>query len=577
MSKNAKNKYETVVATGNVPIFSADTQIQEDKASMQLVEDFYSGTLGRYMEYESNRYPCRLTERNGKTYGFFEITKSGRGVLVCYDGCYPYTSAKLTDIPEFRQMSLYRLLEANACYKGLEATAHYHGMKSSLPYESFKLSPHHFCNKPFQAGKEFVPLDEKASYESELQDVLKSWYWRRFPNNINSDVPTEPESHRSGWLAMVFDFKDQYGLTWMKVIKLYFMLTDHTFAKCYIPLTRWFCQDTNSDFITTVGLPNKQILMNWPEISRAEEVIICPTVEDALAFQREAPDDGNEAFTAIMCDRGHYDQVDFSPLKGKKVNIMISNSDGYSLAESYLNTVPLYEYLRDKEGIPDIGFIQRQVVYPSLQGVFDIDALVKVHRNQKPYVTEGSVVELSESEFAIMVEKARAEIARKREQSQDLPFWERSTEGVNVPAPQAHTSLADCMISRPYIVGGTTTVIESAPGMGKSCLATAWGGNIAGSNEPFLAARCLTRSTRPDGRSNKVVYLVHDTDGQAAINDHRKDFAGNIGENDANFIQRNMAGDGTNYSLPNNYNAFRKLLVTQPLDLDNIHLNSQVV
>ena len=96
--------------------------------------------------------------------------------------------------------------------------------------------------------------------------------------------------------------------------------------------------------------------------------------------------------------------------------------------------------------------------------------------------------------------------------------------------------------------------------MGKSCIATAWAANIAGSNDPFFAARCLTRCTRPDGRNNKVAYLVYDADGQLAIDDHRRDFAGNIGDNDTNFIQRNMAGGEINHSLPANYNAFRAVL-----------------
>ena len=47
----------------------------------------------------------------------------------------------------------------------------------------------------------------------------------------------------------------------------------------------------------------------------------------------------------------------------------------------------------------------------------------------------------------------------------------------------------------------------------------------------------------PDGKPNKVEYLVFDADGTAAIKEHFNDFASKIGENQINFIQLNMAGD----------------------------------
>ena len=555
MLKSKDKIFETVIATDNAPTFLISDRISEEKNSLLLLGAQYSGTLGKYMEYQSDRYRCHLEDNSGNRFTTFEITKSKNGIIACYSGSYPYVSVYLADVPEFRGISLFQLLQRDASYRGTETTSRYFGMKTSLPFEAFNLSSYHFCIKPFQQGEDFVPPNENSSYETALQHDLKSWYYNKFPNNINRNIPAEPESHRSGWMTMIFDFTDSCGQTIMKVVKLYFMLTDHTFAKTYVPLTRWYSKDMNSNFIAAVGLPGKQILMNLPQIVRAEIVVVCLSLEDAFAMQREVPVDSKTAYTAFVCDGGHYEQVEFSPLKGKNVKIAISNSNGFSLAESCLKAVPLYEYLRDEEGIADIGFILRQVVYPSLQGVFDIDALMKTHRNQKTYVTEGSVVELSEPEFATMLEKAKAEISRKREQSQDFPFWKEADQKVMLPELCTSVRLTDNMISRPYIVGGTVTVIESAPGMGKSCIATAWAASIAGSNDPFFADRYLTRCTRPDGRSNKVGYLVFDADGQLAIDDHRRDFAGNIGDNDANFIQRNMAGDGINYSLPANYNA----------------------
>lgn len=557
--KKLKDKiYGNVIATDDVPIFSVSSRIIEEKISLHLLGAHYSGTLGKYMECQSDLYSCNLKDNSERVYRYFKITDSPQGVIIL--PCGDNDSICLADFPEFRGISLYGLLQVNASYKGIDATARYFGMDSTRPLAAFNLNSFHFCLKPFQQGEDFIPLDEKVSYETGLQNNLMSWFYNKFPNNIKRNIPVEPESHRNGWMTVIFDFKDCCGQTIMKFVKLYFILQNHTFAKCYIPLTRWYSKDLNNNFVATVGLPGKQILMNLPQIIRAETVVICLSMEDAFSLQRDAPDDGKVAFTAMVCDGEHYEQVDTSPLKDKKVKIMISNHSGRSLAEAYIETVPLHEYLRNNVGLSDIGFIQRQVAYPSLDDVFNIDALMKAHRAQKPHVIEDSVLEFSEAEFPTMCEKAQAEIARKREQSQDLPFWNTSAEGVKVSVPRPSSCLVDNMISRPYIVAGTATVIASAPGMGKSCLATAWGGNIAGSRDPFFDARCLTRCTRPDGRNNKVAYLIYDADGQLAIDDHRRDFAGNIGENDANFIQRNMAGEEIDYSRPANYNAFLAVL-----------------
>lgn len=133
-------------------------------------------------------------------------------------------------------------------------------------------------------------------------------------------------------------------------------------------------------------------------------------------------------------------------------------------------------------------------------------------------------------------------------------------KNVAVSPPRGKERPTDKMILRPYVVGGTSTLIVSAPGMGKSCFATALGARIAGSDVPFIEDRCWTRCTPIGRKGNKVAYLVFDSDGTAGIDEHRRDFAGNIGENDANFIQRNMAGEEIDYSSPSHYNDFVAVL-----------------
>ena len=231
------------------------------------------------------------------------------------------------------------------------------------------------------------------------------------------------------------------------------------------------------------------------------------------------------------------------------------------MADAYNDANVLYNYLKDDvQGLAGISFIQRQAVFPSYDNVASIEDLLAAHRKQKPYVIEESVQEVSETEFPMMLDKAHAEISRKLEQSQDLPFWKTMGENVAVSTPRGKERPTDKMILRPYVVGGTSTLIVSAPGMGKSCFATALGARIAGSDVPFIEDRCWTRCTPTGRKGNKVAYLVFDSDGTAGIDEHRRDFAGNIGENDANFIQRNMAGEEIDYSSPSHYNDFVAVL-----------------
>jgi hypothetical protein len=315
----------------------------------------------------------------------------------------------------------------------------------------------------------------------------------------------------------------------------------------------------NHNFIATVGLPGKQILMHLPQIAKAQTVVLCQTMEDAVALQRNTPTD-EIAFTAFIPGEINCTNIDFAPLRDKNIKILISNSDSVSLAEAYKDAEWLYYWLRNEESFSEISFIQREVVFPLYSNVSDLEDLVAAHRSQKPVVIEESVQEFSETEFLERLEDAQAEIVRKAEQNKDFPFWKKSRSEATSLTTQNRGKISDKMILRPLVVRGTTILVESTPGMGKSCFATALCAKITGSNAPFLEERCFTRCSTPSGRGNKVAYLVFDADGESAITEHRNDFARNIGENDINFIQLNMAGKSIDYSKEANYNDFVEML-----------------
>ena len=544
---------KTAIATDNIPCSKSSELIREERASLLLLDLFLGKHQGRYMNYASNGYNCNTAVKNGKTFTRFIIDTQQKDVI------QPLYSGKDKGSIEVESYSLFSLLQKEAVYKGLDATEYFFGITAGQAFAPFKLNGRHFTMKPFTKDCYPRAICENSMYEVNLQNTLGKWWNHRFPINILEGSVSGIEEHPAGNLLQIFDFADACGTIKMKAVKIYLNSGKGTLTKAYLPLTRWYWEGMNHNFIATVGLPGKQIFMHLPQIAKAKTVVLCQTMEDAVALQRDTPTD-EIAFTAFIPGEINCTNIDFAPLRDKNIKILISNSDGISLAEAYKDAEWLYHCLRNEESFSEISFIQREVVFPLYSNVTNIEGLVAAHRSQKPVVIEESVQEFSETEFLERLEAAQAEIVRKAEQNKDFPFWKKSRSEATSLTTQNRGKISDKMILRPLVVRGTTILIESTPGMGKSCFATALCARIAGSNAPFLEERCFIRCSTPDDRGNKVAYLVFDADGESAITEHRNDFARNIGENDINFIQLNMAGKSIDYSKEANYNDFVELL-----------------
>ena len=48
----------TAVTTDSVPMFDTSHRIREEKASLATLKLFYSGDIGRYMNYSGPRFRC---------------------------------------------------------------------------------------------------------------------------------------------------------------------------------------------------------------------------------------------------------------------------------------------------------------------------------------------------------------------------------------------------------------------------------------------------------------------------------------------------------------------------------------
>lgn len=572
------------------------TNVLETKASMMLLDLYYSGGLGRYLKHshEDILLPCHVPmTKDGKKGPFKKFAiANGTKFFVFSD----YTGYRSDPDPRYAPMivprenfirpdvaecdlSLFELLQT------CPAVVDYHGLEETLHFFKARCSTF----GPFHVGDRFAvrrfpelhpcETQEGFSLEQSFQNVLCNFLGRGFPDPA-STICEAPESKL---FIGAIDFCNEYGIVNMKVVSfLYFQ--DGTLYAGHVPVTCWCVNNGkqkerpscppnkivegyplelrhSTNYIIPVAMPGKQPLLHLDRIAGANVVVICATPENAVALQK-ANSNKSVVFTGFVCDPGQYQEVDFSPVKGKSVWIEIANHSGLTLAETYIEANGLYEHLRDVVKVENLHFFQRAIAYPSMDGVRNVDDLVNATRENPPRVIDGSIREYDEAEFPVMVEKAQAEIERKATAVQDMPFWseELQVEAGPVENDKPVGRVTDKMILRPFIVAGTTTLISGAPGVGKSCIKTAICASIAGSPRKFLEGKFWTRCTPTDGHQYKVVDLIFDSDGAEAIADHRRDFASDIGENAVNYIQKDMSGDTTNYMEPENYTAFEKLL-----------------
>ena len=585
------------VGVDNIPEIPI-TNIPVTKASMMLYDLIRSNGIGKYMKHSSvdSCLPCHVPKtKDGRLGPFDSFTiVNGAKLLVFFDTAWGPIDSNPRTISTWNIRKRFIPAETVECYMSLfellQSCPHsvdYHGLEETMKF--FRLP----CNTfgPFHVGDRFAlrrfpnlrPCEKQEGFslEQSFQNVLCNFLGHGFPDPGNTIC--EPPEMKN--LIGAVGFNDEHGICVLKTLD-YYALVDGTLVKGVVPVTYWYIRNGElkspssnnvrymiegypkgpihaTNHLVPVGLPGKQPLLHLDRIADADVVVICSTPKNAVALQN-ANAKKPVVFTGFVCDPGQYEEVDWSPLKDKSVWIEIANHNGLTLAEAYTEASGLCEYLKNVVKLEKIHFLQRAIAYPSMNGVRNVDDLVRANRANPPHVIDidGSIREYDEAEFPVMVEKAQAEIERKATAVQDMPFWseELQVEAGPVEDSKPVGRVTDKMILRPFFSAGTTTLISGAPGVGKSCMKTAICACIAGSSKQFLEGRFWTRCTPADSRQYKVVDLIFDSDGPEAIADHRRDFASDIGENAVNYIQKDMSGDPINYLKPENYSAFEKLL-----------------
>ncbi|MDD3887021.1 MAG: hypothetical protein PHI35_09115 [Victivallaceae bacterium] len=265
----------------------------EEKLSLLLLDCQYRGALIGYAA-ANHCFPFEFTDpTTGIHYTDFSFSDKSSDILFFHTRSWTQCHSVVQPV-HGQGSSLYKMLASCSRYQSVSSAAKFFGVKNN-GYDSFHVS-----------GKSLIPIpwrrDNLYRYAeprniSDCQARLLSFFQKRFPyrHQMFSEQVEKDFNH----LKQVYNFKDEYGTVFLKQIKVYGD-NNGCFAKHYLPLTAWFNKKTQFPMCVTVSVPEKQPLYNLDQIYDAESVVICDTIEDAEALQKNCKCKGL-AFTAFRC------------------------------------------------------------------------------------------------------------------------------------------------------------------------------------------------------------------------------------------------------------------------------------
>lgn len=433
----------------------------------------------------------------------------------------------------------YLRIEDQLAELGLKATT-YSEYNIDKAYRIIPLNP-----LPFGKHDFLHPSDTISTYLLHLENLIKGGFPYRSPKNGKYlRFPIFEPLINNFRIKMSFLFKGERSQESMILAKRLFFYKDCTgipvLFKQYLPVI--FLRDKKDSESEVYGafasLPKKNTCygryiplyntFGLQKVKKAKTVVICGAIEDADAMQRYDSSKQN-AYIAFVCDPEEFYQVNFSPLKGKKVEFLISNHSGRTIEEERTRIKNCYLYLKSKKrsGIKEFSFVERTVHYPQA-GRDSIEEYCCVYSEQKAIVTNKT--RYSEIEFqALICNRIGYSVQQERKEDiiENIDSNREESKKRRPGRPQHRNLTAEKTILRPFIRRGCTTVLTGDPGIGKSRFAIALAAQVAGSNKEFLKDRFWTRCLPPRGEKNgfKVVYWVFDDVDKDDISLQRKFFA----------------------------------------------------
>ena len=396
--------------------------------------------------------------------------------------------------------------------------------------------------------------------------------------DLNAVIGNEPDAvlrpiHGKvceGLHKQLFYFNDNHGYPIMAVIKQ-LKFGSSGISKHYIPVVQLRQNGKPDSNYATLPLPDAQILYNLDKIKDAEFVVICPNLEIANYFQG-VNQDNSVAFTTFLCDT--LTEVDFLPLKDKKVCMMIVNHSGLSAAESLLASVKLYNYLLTNGKQKELTAVMAHIDYAEIpSGISSIGEYMSFRRSHaKARITPGSIIEMTTpEEFFEQVTWAENEKLRKEIQSQDKQYWVTDdTTVAEAPVPTKEVRKNEHLFY-PIIARGAITYIAGISGIGKSNLTASICAHLVNTSErrpEIFPERCWSGCKLNNGYKSVKILHCDFENGSGGIEQREKNFVDPYLPDDkvkreqckANYIVKDLLNDATNYAEEANWENWYKMI-----------------
>lgn len=315
---------------------------------------------------------------------------------------------------------------------------------------------------------------------------------------------------------MAYDVQPHNKYKPMRLQRLFFNPDGCGLRETLIPTI--FIHERFEQYPVMTGLPNTEQVPLWNARrimkKNPDTVVICGCIQDAKALQQyNATMDENVIFTSFVDVGEKLDLIDFSPLNGKNVVFLISNHNGMSLADAYIEMDKVYRYLRRKTKlkaekkkliIPEFAFVQRLVEYPdSSSTIATPEELASAYYHNPPKI----VTESTYPKFPLMGEYGfETQLAKVLESPSDSSVFVKDQKE---PRKRREKDPARNAIIRSLLYHGEITLLAGYRGSGKSRFCqTLIRYIVNGDDKKFLKERFWTRCCK--NSPMKIVYWCYD-------------------------------------------------------------------
>lgn len=353
----------------------------------------------------------------------------------------------------------------------------------------------------------------------------------------------------------------------MWLIKIY---NAETQQKCLLPVTSWCYHFSSASQYYCIPLPaDKQPLYNLDLLFKpeTETIVLTDSVEIADSCQRNAPK--NTVFTSFLCEPGHYEQVDWLPLDGKKIHYLITNHSGISLDGATLKAKELSDFLTSDESGLNHGI---ELDFFILRFQYNSESPIRFRTVDDILEQYSRHTEINSKEFRYLEGdnefKALCTDAENHIKNVNLRWWQESghaTEEIRLVEEKQNKKAPINYLLHPLLVKGESTMLYAKPKLGKSALAYSIAAVIVArgfSERPtsLLQEKCWYVA---NGK-HKVLYLEFENTSQ--IDTRQKDFQYAYFSKEkqkeclANLIVKDMSSRSLDYSAPQNHQVILDMI-----------------